>query len=339
MAPIVAADGLRERILAALADALTETSLPGLACTLRGKVRDNYDLADGRRLIIATDRQSAFDQVLAAVPFKGQVLTSVARFWFEATADVCRNHVLAFPDPNVTVARRLAMLPVEVVARDYLAGTTATSIWPMYRDGGRVLYGIRFPGGLRRNEKLRRTILTPTTKGDAGAHDAPVSAADVVARGLLTAAQWEEIEALALALFARGREIAAGRGLILVDTKYEFGLDAEGRLTLADEIHTPDSSRYWRADSYAGRFAADQDPETLDKDFLRRWIAVRCDPYAEPIPAIPAATLVDFALRYIALSETITGDAFLPPPPEPPIAQRIRDNVRRYLGDAEWNEE
>lgn len=328
----MALPALRARVEAGLADVLTETTLPGLTCTLRGKVRDNYDLADGRRLIVATDRQSAFDQVLAAVPFKGQVLTAVARFWFEKTADICRNHVLAFPDPNVTVAKRLAMLPVEVVARDYLAGTTATSIWPMYRDGGRLLYGIRFADGMRRNEKLPTTILTPTTKGDAGAHDAPVSAADVIARGLLTAAQWQEIEALALALFARGREIAARQGLILVDTKYEFGLDEAGRITLADEIHTPDSSRYWRAGSYAARVAADADPETLDKDFLRRWIAARCDPYAEPIPEIPAETLVEFALRYIALLETVTGERFLPPPADLPVAKRLAENVRHYLG-------
>jgi phosphoribosylaminoimidazole-succinocarboxamide synthase len=327
----VAADDMRARVAAALADVLTETELPGLACTLRGKVRDNYDLLDGRRLIVATDRQSAFDQVLAAVPFKGHVLTAVARFWFEATGDLCPNHILGFPDPNVTVAKRLSMLPVEVVVRDYLAGTTATSIWPMYRDGARVMYGLRFPDGLRKNEKLRETILTPTTKGDVGAHDAPVSAREVLDRGLLTAAQWEEIAARALALFARGREIAAGRGLILVDTKYEFGLDTDGRITLADEIHTPDSSRYWRAEGYADRFERGEDPETLDKDFLRRWIVARCDPYAEPIPSIPDETLVDFALRYIALFETVSGERFVPPPPSLPIAQRIRDNVGRYL--------
>lgn len=325
------AASLFARIQAALPSALVETDLPGLTCTLRGKVRDNYDLPDGRRLIVATDRQSAFDQVLAAVPFKGQVLTATARFWFEKTADICPNHVLAFPDPNVTVARRLEMLPVEVVVRDYLTGTTATSIWPMYRDGRRKLYGIRFPEGLRRNEKLPQTILTPTTKGDVGGHDAPVSEAEIVERGLLTAVQWDEVRALALAVFARGRELAAARGLILVDTKYEFGLDDAGRIVLADEIHTPDSSRWWRAGSYAERFACDQDPETLDKDFLRRWIIERCDPYREPIPPIPQETLIEFALRYIAQYETITGLPFTPPPAAPPPALRLRENVARYL--------
>jgi phosphoribosylaminoimidazole-succinocarboxamide synthase len=327
-----AREDLRRHIRRALPHALTGTgSLPGLPPVIRGKVRDSYDLPDGRRILVATDRQSAFDQVLAAVPFKGQVLTSVARFWFETTSDVCRNHVLAFPDPNVTVARRLAMLPVEVVVRDYLAGATATSIWPMYRDGARVLYGLRLPDRLRRNQKLPETIVTPTTKGEAGAHDEPVSGEDVVARRLLSPAQWDEVRALALALFARGRDLAARRGLILVDTKYEFGADTDGRITLADEIHTPDSSRYWRAESYPERFARDEDPETLDKDFLRRWIAARCDPYRDSIPPIPDDTLVDFALRYVELSETITGDRFIPPAEGMPVAERIRENLARYL--------
>jgi phosphoribosylaminoimidazole-succinocarboxamide synthase len=327
---------LRHRVRTALDHVLIETDLPALPPPSRGKVRDNYDLPDGRRLIIATDRQSAFDQVLAAVPFKGQVLTATARFWFEATADLCRNHALAFPDPNVTVARRLHMLPVEVVVRDYLAGTTATSIWPMYRDGQRLLYGIRFPDDLRKNEKLPETILTPTTKGATGEHDEPITAGQVLERRLLTPAQWEEVRSLALALFARGRERAARTGLILVDTKYEFGLADDGRITLADEIHTPDSSRYWLTSSYAERFAAGEEPETLDKDFLRRWIIARCDPYTEPIPPIPAETLVEFSLRYISLYEMVTGERFSPPPPEPPVGVRIRENLTRYFEYDPW---
>jgi phosphoribosylaminoimidazole-succinocarboxamide synthase len=323
---------LRRRVREALDDVLIKSNLPGLPPPSRGKVRDNYDLADGRRLIVATDRQSAFDQVLAAVPFKGQVLTATARFWFEATADVCRNHALAFPDPNVTVARCLRMLPVEVVVRDYLAGTTATSIWPMYRDGHRLLYGVRFHDGLRKNEKLPETIVTPTTKGAAGAHDEPITPEQILERRLLTPAQWEEVRFLSLALFARGREQAARTGLILVDTKYEFGLDEESRITLADEIHTPDSSRYWLSASYAERFAAAEEPETLDKDFLRRWVIARCDPYTEPIPPIPSDMLVEFSLRYIALYETLTAARFSPPPREPPVDERIRANLAHYLG-------
>src|SRR5205814_5494253 len=207
---------------------LDDATIPELPNQCRGKVRDNYDLPDGangpRRIIIATDRLSAFDRSIAAIPFKGQVLTQTARFWFDRTADLCPNHVLEYPDPNVLLCRRLDILPVEVVVRDYLAGTTATSVWSMYKAGRREIYGIRFPDGLRENQKLPRTIITPTTKARDGEHDEPVSEAEILDRGALTATQWAEVSAKALALFARGRDIAAGRGLILVDTKYEFGL-------------------------------------------------------------------------------------------------------------------
>ncbi len=322
----------RALIEARLADVLTDAHFPELPGRYaRGKVRDNYDLADGRRIIVATDRQSAFDQILAAVPFKGQVLTQTARFWFEATEDIVANHVVAYPDPNVLLARTLRMLPVEIVVRDYLTGTTATSIWPMYEAGRRDMYGLRLPDGLRRHEKLPRTVLTPTTKADAGGHDLPLSPAEVVARGLVSDEQWQALEATALSLFARGREIAAANGLILVDTKYEFGVDERGTITLADEIHTPDSSRYWLASSYAERFEAGLDPESLDKDFLRRWISARCDPYREPIPPIPDDTLVEFAERYITLFETVTGAAFSPPDAATPIRERILANIRRTL--------
>jgi phosphoribosylaminoimidazole-succinocarboxamide synthase len=322
---------LRELVAARLADVLVDAEFRGLAGYVRGKVRDNYDLPDGQRLLIATDRQSAFDQVLAAVPFKGQVLTQTARFWFEATADLARNHVLGFPDPNVTLVRRLTMLPIEVVVRDYLTGTTQTSIWPMYRAGARTLYGQRLPDGLRQHQKLPQTMLTPTTKGTVGAHDEPIAPAEIVARAVLSQRLWDEVAALALAVFARGRTLAADRGLILVDSKYEFGLDDAGRVVLADELHTPDSSRYWRLASYEERLAAGREPETLDKDFLRRWIIARCDPYREPVPAIPPATLIEFSLRYISLFETITGQTFIPPPATPPIRERIRAALHRTL--------
>ncbi len=315
---------MRQLIAARLGDALIDATFPELPNHSRGKVRDSYDLADGRRIMVATDRQSAFDKVLAAVPFKGQVLTETACFWFDATRDIVANHLLEHPDPNVMLVRRLTMLPVEIVVRDYLTGSTSTSIWPMYEAGRRHLYGIAFPEGLRKNQKLPETILTPTTKAAAGDHDAPISPAEIVERGLLTAAQWEQIAATSLALFARGRDLARQNGLILVDTKYEFGVDAAGRITLADEIHTPDSSRYWQRDSYAARLSAGAEPESLDKDFLRLWIRERCDPYREPIPEIPAATLIDFGLRYIALYETVTGKAFEPPAADRPVRERIR---------------
>ena len=325
---------LSTTIAARLGDTLTDACFADIPGHSRGKVRDNYDLPDGRRILVTTDRQSAFDQVLAAVPFKGQVLTATARFWFEATADIAPNHIIAYPDPNVTVAKRLSMLPVEVVVRDYLTGSTATSIWPMYRAGGRHLYGYQLPDGLRINQKLPQTLITPTTKGADGTHDEPITAAEIVERGLLPKAVWDEVAALALKLFDRGRTVAAERGLILVDTKYEFGLDPTGRVVLADEVHTPDSSRYWRAATYEDRFSVGDDPEALDKDFLRRWIIARCDPYRQPVPAIPAETLVAFSQRYVTLYERITGARFIPPPPTPPIRERIHDNLQRYLASA-----
>ncbi len=320
-----------EIIRAAIPHVLTEACFPELPNYYRGKVRENYDLANGSRILISTDRQSAFDQVLAAVPFKGQLLTQTARFWFEATDDICANHVLDYPDPNVVIGRRLTMLPVEMVVRDYLTGSTDTAVWPMYRDGRREVYGITLPDGLSKNDKLPDTILTPTTKALAGGHDAPITVAEILASGLLSQHQWDEIADLSLALFARGRKIADQRGLILVDTKFEFGLDENGKITLADEILTPDSSRYWQTASYRDRLAKGQEPESLDKEFLRLWIAARCDPYTQPIPAIPDDTLVEFGKKYIDLFEAITGQSFSAPPTDEPIKQRIRRNLAAFF--------
>jgi phosphoribosylaminoimidazole-succinocarboxamide synthase len=326
-----AGEALRRRIAAHVDDVLTDACFPELASCSRGKVRDSYVLPDGRRIIIATDRQSAFDQVLTAAPFKGQVLTQTARFWFEKTADIVANHVIEYPDPNIMVCRTLAILPVEIVVRDYLAGSTATSIWPMYRTGQRNLYGYAFPDGLVKNQKLPETIITPTTKAGQGEHDAPITAGEIVARGLLSDRDWAEVADKALALFARGREIAARNGLILVDTKYEFGVDGQGTIMLADEIHTPDSSRYWIKDSYEERWRAGEEPESLDKEFLRLWIAARCDPYNEPIPPIPIETIIDFSARYIALYEQLTGETFRFPDFIVPIRERIRASLQQYF--------
>lgn len=320
---MVDADTLRR----ALGYRLIDATLPGLPGHYRGKVRENYSLSGGRRLLIATDRQSAFDQVLAAVPFKGQVLTQLARFWFERTADLCPNHVLDYPDPNVLVARELAMLPLEVVVRDYLTGSTDTSVWTAYAKGARVFCGNALPDGLRKNDMLPATILTPSTKPADGGHDVSVSPDELIAAGLITARQWAELAEISLKLFARGREIASGNGLILVDTKYEFGLDRDGRITLADEIHTPDSSRYWYASSYRLRHDVGMEPESLDKEFLRLWLRERCDPYKDPIPPIPDDVLVDFAGRYIRLYETVTGQAFEVPDLSVPILERIGRNL------------
>jgi phosphoribosylaminoimidazole-succinocarboxamide synthase len=306
---------------------LRDATIPELPSHYSGKVRDNYDLPDGRRVIIATDRLSAFDRILCSVPFKGQVLTQTARFWFEATGDVCPNHVLEYPDPNVLIGQRVDILPVEVVVRGYLAGTTGTSILTMYKAGQREMYGITLPDGMRDNQRLPTPILTPTSKAFDGEHDAPLTPADIVGRKLLTAAQWEQLSSYALALFARGQDMAAERGLILADTKYEFGTDAAGRIVLADEIHTPDSSRYWQAASYEARFAAGERPESFDKDFVRSWVAARCDPYHDPIPEIPEELVLATAAVYIQAFETITGQSFDPGPVDRPVLERIRANL------------
>ena len=310
---------------------LREAHIPELPNPYFGKVRDNYDLPDGRRVIIASDRISAFDRILAAIPFKGQVLTQTARFWFERTGDICPNHVLAYPDPNVVIGRRLEILPVEIVVRDYLAGTTGTSILTLYKKGEREMYGHRLPDGMRDNQKLPHPIITPTSKAFDGGHDEPLTQGEIVEQGLLTQDQWDTLSKYALALFARGQDLAARRGLILVDTKYEFGTDADGQIVLADESHTPDSSRYWFAESYPERFEQGLRPESFDKDFVRAWVAERCDPYKDPIPEIPEAMLVETAAVYIHAFETITGQVFEIEDGDEPVLDRIRRNLAPFF--------
>ncbi|WP_062208847.1 phosphoribosylaminoimidazolesuccinocarboxamide synthase [Aureimonas sp. AU12] len=306
--------------------------LPELPGFYSGKVRENYDLADGRRVIIATDRLSAFDRILCAVPFKGQVLTQTARFWFEATSDICRNHVLDTPDPNVVIGQRLDILPVEIVVRGHLAGTTGTSILTLYKSGQRDMYGVHMPDGLRDNERLPQPIITPTSKAFDGGHDEPLTPAEILERGLLTPAQWDEVSAHALALFARGQAMAADRGLILADTKYEFGTDPAGRIVLADEIHTPDSSRYWKAASFEERFEAGERPDSFDKDFVRSWVAARCDPYQDEIPEIPEDMILDTALVYVEAFETITGRFFEPDLSGDSVLERIHTRLAPLFG-------
>jgi phosphoribosylaminoimidazole-succinocarboxamide synthase len=306
---------------------LTDAEFPELPDFYRGKVRDAYGLSKGRRLLISTDRQSAFDQVLAAVPFKGEVLTQTARYWFDQTRDICPNHVISYPDPNVALVKDLEMLPIEMVVRDYMTGSTETSIWPMYERGERTLYGHAFPDGLQKNQKLPETIITPTTKAAQGDHDAPITEAAILETQLVTIEQWNELAIKSLALFARGRELAAKNGLILVDTKYEFGLDENGSIIVADEIHTPDSSRFWISDSYQERFEAGENPESLDKEFLRLWVASKCDPYKDPIPDIPAETLIEFSEKYIKLYEIVTGQTF----EKPVMSLSVKDRIRNSL--------
>jgi phosphoribosylaminoimidazole-succinocarboxamide synthase len=305
-----------------------------------GKVRDCYDLApthdhpDGCRILIASDRISAFDRILAVIPFKGQVLTQVARHWFDATADICPNHVLAYPDPNVVIGTRLAILPVEIVVRAYLAGTTSTSILTQYKAGARQMYGHTLPDGLRDNQVLPAPILTPTSKAADGDHDAPLTAQEILEQGLMASAQWEAVSAYALALFARGQAMAAARGLILVDTKYEFGFDHAGRIVLADEIHTPDSSRYWIADGYDAAFATGQRPPSFDKDVIRSWVAARCDPYHDAIPSIPSEMIAKTSQVYIDAYQAITGQTFQPDLSGDTPLDRIRANLAPFFQTA-----
>ncbi|MAK80424.1 MAG: phosphoribosylaminoimidazolesuccinocarboxamide synthase [Phenylobacterium sp.] len=311
------------RLSASAHQILPDAIDPNLPNLYRGKVRDNYDLPDGRRVLVTSDRLSAFDRVLCCVPFKGHVLNSVARWAFEQTADICPNHVLGYPDPNIVVGRRLDILPVEIVVRGYLAGATSTSILTMYRAGRRQMYGQTLPDGLAANQALERPMITPTTKAADGAHDEPLTADAILARGLLSEDQWRQVSETALALFARGQALAAERGLILADTKYEFGVDAEGTIRLADEIHTPDSSRYWRADTYPQRLAAGERPDSFDKDVIRDWVAARCDPYVDEIPDIPPELIWKTALTYVEAHARITGQTFEPPRPSPPVQDRV----------------
>jgi Phosphoribosylaminoimidazolesuccinocarboxamide (SAICAR) synthase len=310
---------------------LSDAFIPELPNPYRGKVRENYDLADGSRIIIATDRLSAFDRILTSIPDKGHVLTQTARYWFEATKDICPNHVIAYPDPNVVIGKRLDILPVEIVVRGYLAGTTGTSLLTLYKKGERTMYGLDLPDGMKDNQVLPHPVITPTSKAFDGGHDEPLTPADIVEKGLLTKEQWEQVSNYALALFKRGQELAAKRGLILVDTKYEFGTDENGRILLADEIHTPDSSRYWIADSYDAAFQAGSRPKSFDKDFIRAWVVERCDPYKDDIPAIPQELVEETAAVYRTAYETITGERFVPDTTGETVLERVRNNLKRYF--------
>lgn len=249
-------------------EGLDARALADIGPLRRGKVRDIIDLGD-RLVMVSTDRVSAFDRVLGTVPFRGQILNELSAWWFEEISDIVASHVVAVPDPNVTVARACRTLPVEVVVRDRLTGTTSTALWTQYDAGHRQIYGMTFPDQMKKNEQLRYPIITPTTKAADGEHDTPITETEIVADGLVDGGRWEEVRTVALEMFERGRTVAEAAGLVLVDTKYEFGLDADDRLTVIDEVHTPDSSRYWRASSLQERLAAGLEPENLDKEVIR----------------------------------------------------------------------
>ncbi len=294
-------------LLAALPHALATTDLPLPRTT--GKVRDVYRDGD-TLLLVATDRVSAFDRVLGLIPYRGQVLTQLAAWWFRQTADIIANHLRDMPDPNVLRVQATAPLPVEVIVRGYITGVTSTSLWTLYAQGARTPYGIALPDGLQRNDQLPTPIITPTTKAAPGAHDERLTVPELLAHGLVSPQHWQTIATAALALFARGQQVARQAGLLLVDTKYEFGLH-DGEPMLIDEIHTPDSSRYWLADSYA---ANPQHPEHLDKEWLRQWyVAQGYRGDGEP-PALPTDVAATLAARYITAYERLTGEPFVPAP-------------------------
>ncbi len=300
----------RAKLIAAIPDCLTKTNF-ALPHKYPGKVRDTYVLEDGRLLLITTDRQSGFDRMLGAIPFKGQVLNRTSLHWFELTKHIVANHVLSSPHANTLIARKCRVLPIEFVVRGYLTGSTGTAIWTKYAVGEREFNGCVLPEGMKKNEPLPANLITPTTK--EAEHDRPITAEEIVAEGWLTAEEWAFCSAKALELFAFGQRIAAKHGLILVDTKYEFGVTEQGDILLIDEVHTPDSSRYWLAESYVERLAEGREPDMIDKEFFRLWFRERCDPYKDAVLPVPPNELIaELAERYIQLFEKITGGSFEP---------------------------
>ncbi|KAJ0408457.1 hypothetical protein ATCC90586_008395 [Pythium insidiosum] len=318
-------------------DVLTATSLDAVAAELPafrqivGKVRDIY-VFDDAVLLISTDRQSAFDRALASIPFKGRVLTLTSVWWFRATQHIVPNHLLSTPHPSAMLCKKCTVFPVEFVVRGYITGSTSTSMWTNYAKGVRDFCGHRLDDGWKQHQKLPHNMVTPTTKDDV--HDELISGEEVVRSGRMTQDQWDYCSAKALELFAFGQQEAAKRGLILVDTKYEFGVDANGEILLIDEIHTPDSSRYWLAHSYEERMAKGESPENIDKEFLRLWFKEHCDPYKDAVlPDAPKELVLELSRRYILLYELITGDRFAFPDSGDTrsVAQQLQDSVRAAL--------
>ncbi|MBI2196903.1 phosphoribosylaminoimidazolesuccinocarboxamide synthase [Candidatus Daviesbacteria bacterium] len=300
----------RKTIIGNIPFSLKSVNLPKLGKKYQGKVRDSYVLND-KRIIVTTDRQSAFDRVLGFIPFKGQVLTKLSEFWFQKTADIIQNHLLSVPDPNVMVVKNCQVIPIEMVVRGYITGVTDTSIWGSYEKGDRVIYGVKFPEGLQKNQKLSEPVITPTTKAEAG-HDERLTEKEIIQRKIVSPAIWKQMKKTALDLFERGQEICDKAGIILVDTKYEFGLDKQGKLILVDEIHTPDSSRYWIKKTYPERFKKGVEPESYDKEPLRIWFKERGFTGKGKIPKMPPSFIAKLSRLYMGIYEKITGKKFVP---------------------------
>jgi phosphoribosylaminoimidazole-succinocarboxamide synthase len=326
MNAIESTEHYKDRIRVELNNTLTKTSLPS-GGKRAGKVRDQYALGN-KIALITTDRQSAFDRVLAAIPFKGQVLNLTSAWWFEQTKGIINNHVIDVPDPNVTLAKKCNVFPIEFVVRGYITGSTSTALWTVYNKGDREYCGNVLPEGLVKNQKLDATMLTPTTKEEH--HDRPIAPDEIVNEEWMTQENWDYCSQKALELFSFGQKKAAENGMILVDTKYEMGSDADGNIVLIDEIHTPDSSRYWIAESYDKRMAMGDEPQNIDKEFLRLWFVDNCDPYHDEIlPDAPEELVMELSSRYIYLYETITGGLF----PFPDAGKSIQDRITTNLKD------
>jgi phosphoribosylaminoimidazole-succinocarboxamide synthase len=293
-----------------------------------GKVKDAYFL-DNKVVMISTDRQSAFDRVLAAIPYKGAVLNSISAWWLKKSEHLFPNHLISIPDPNVSIVEKCTVFPVEFVVRGYITGTANTSLWTVYNNGDREYCGNTLPEGLKKNDKLGAPMLTPTTKDKV--HDRPVSREEIIDLGLVSAEDYDIAAKMSLDLFAFGQETAKKKGLILVDTKYEIGKDPSGKIKFVDEIHTPDSSRFWISDSYKARIGAGQEPENMDKELLKLWFAKNCDPYNdEVLPDAPDDLVAELSARYILLYELITGEKFVFPNPND-INNRITENIKELL--------
>jgi phosphoribosylaminoimidazole-succinocarboxamide synthase len=307
----------------------TDFKLPGCQAVYHGKVRDVYDFGD-RLMLVASDRYSAFDRILALVPHKGELLTATSRWWFEQTASIVPNHIIGYPDPNVAFGRKYTVVPIEMVVRGYITGVTNTSLWHTYSAGQRDYGTFTLPDGLKKNDKLPEPVLTPTTKFEA--HDRNLTPAEAVAEGLLSEETWQTMSRIALELFAFGQKTAEAKGLLLVDTKYEFGLDSDGKIVLIDEIHTQDSSRYWLGETYQARIAAGEEPENYDKEYLRLWFKERFDPYAEAsaAPAVPEAIIAELERRYRYVYETLSGQTYNPAD-DADVLQRIETNLLTAL--------
>lgn len=319
---MISTDHLRQLLPMAFADC--DLALPNKHA---GKVRDCYLLPNNKRLLITTDRLSAFDQILFNVPYKGQVLNQLSAWWFSKTTDIIPNHVLSIPDPNALIATNVTPFPVEVIVRGYISGVTSTALWYRYQQGERDIYGYYFADGLQKNQALPEPIITPTTKGGPGQHDERLTCAEVVTLGYLDADTWNTIQQAALALFKRGQQLAQKAGLLLVDTKYEFGRAADGRILLIDEVHTPDSSRYWLANSYAERFAQGLEPENFDKEFIRLEYTKRGFRGDAKAPALPEEFWAQAAQRYIQIYEMLTGTNFQPG--DYPVNPRLQKNLHQ----------